>query len=252
MQPEAKQAAQVDLLTNTDLRNVGDFEQLIVRERDGAIVRLRDVATVELASEEPTAEAGFNDSPAIYLSVWPLPRANELEVAERLKAKLDKISTSLPAGVEMKLAYDGTFYMAGGCLRVMVAQGHGAIVNMASIYGVVGFPNHVAYTAAKGAIISLTRALGIEYAARNIRVNAVAPGMVLTPLSAALPRAARSAGTASGGPRSEHDRHHHRATPARPPAARPALRTTHHRPQRTAGRREHAAAVQCPAGAGCR
>ena len=77
---------------------------------------------------------------------------------------------------------DGTFYMSREALRVMVAQGHGAIVNMASIYGVVGFPNHVAYTAAKGAIISLTRALGIEYAARNIRVNAVAPGMVLTPL----------------------------------------------------------------------
>ena len=77
---------------------------------------------------------------------------------------------------------DSTFYMSREALRVMAAQGHGAIVNMASIYGVVGFPNHVAYTAAKGAVISLTRALGIEYAARNIRVNAVAPGMIVTPL----------------------------------------------------------------------
>lgn len=109
---------QVDLLTNTDLRTVRDFEGLIVRERDGAIVRLRDIATVELASEEPTGEAGFNESPAIYLSVWPLPRANELEVAERLRAKLEEIKTVLPVGVEMKLAYDGTFYMANALKEI--------------------------------------------------------------------------------------------------------------------------------------
>lgn len=119
---------QVDLLTNTDLRNVGDFEQLIVREQDGAIVRLRDVATIELASEEPTAEAGFNDSAAIYLSVWPLPRANELEVAERLKAKLEQIGTALPAGVEMKLAYDGTFYMAHALEEIQKTLGETILI----------------------------------------------------------------------------------------------------------------------------
>lgn len=102
---------QVDLLTNTDLRTPREFEDLIVRERDGSIVRLRDVARVELGSEEPTGEAGLDSKPAIYLSVWPLPRANELEVAERLKKQLDEIKLILPAGVEMRLAYDGTFYM---------------------------------------------------------------------------------------------------------------------------------------------
>ncbi len=102
---------QVDLLTNTDLRTPEEFERMVVRERAGSLVRLRDVARVELGSEEPTAEAGFNGDPAIYLSVWPLPRANELEVAERLNAAMDRLRPTLPPGVEMVLAFDGTHYM---------------------------------------------------------------------------------------------------------------------------------------------
>ncbi len=102
---------QIDLLTDTDLRSAAEFEQLIVREREGAIVRLRDLARVELGGEEPMGEAGFDVKPAIYLSVWPLPRANELDVATRLKAAMERLRPSLPPGVEMELAYDGTYYM---------------------------------------------------------------------------------------------------------------------------------------------
>ncbi len=109
---------QVDLLTNTDLRSVEEFTRLIVRERDGSIVRLGDVARVELGSEEPMGEAGLNAKPAIYLSVWPLPRANELEVAERLRKRLEEVRQTLPAGVEMKLAYDGTFYMSNALREI--------------------------------------------------------------------------------------------------------------------------------------
>lgn len=109
---------QIDLLTDTDLRSVEEFERLIVRQRNGSIVRLKDVAKVELGSEEPVGEAGFNEKPAIYLSVWPLPRANELEVAGRLKERLEKIRSTLPPGVDMKLAYDGTYYMSNALQEI--------------------------------------------------------------------------------------------------------------------------------------
>jgi multidrug efflux pump len=102
---------QVNLLTDTDLKSVSEFEDLIVRQRESTIVRLRDVARVELASEEPTGQAGFNGKPAIWLSVWPLPRANELEVAAALKKRIEEVRPSLPASVQMTLAYDGTYYM---------------------------------------------------------------------------------------------------------------------------------------------
>ncbi|MBL9149181.1 MAG: efflux RND transporter permease subunit [Phycisphaerae bacterium] len=111
-------SVQVDLLTDTDLRSVSEFEQLIVREREGSIVRLKDVATVELGGEEPMGEAGMNSQPAIYLSVWPLPRANELDVATRLKKAMEDVRPVLPPGVEMQLAYDGTYYMSNALREI--------------------------------------------------------------------------------------------------------------------------------------
>ncbi|MCC6320783.1 MAG: efflux RND transporter permease subunit [Phycisphaerales bacterium] len=114
---------QVDLLTNTDLRTPEEFQQLIVREQAGSIVRLRDVATVKLGSEEPTGQAGFNGKPAIWLSVWPLPRANELDVAAALKAKLAEIEPKLPSTISMKLAYDGTYYMENAIREIFKTLG---------------------------------------------------------------------------------------------------------------------------------
>ncbi|MFO0829297.1 MAG: efflux RND transporter permease subunit [Phycisphaerales bacterium] len=109
---------QVDLLTDTDLRSVSEFESLIVREREGSIVRLHDLATVELGGEEPLGEAGFNGKPAIYLSVWPQPSANELDVAARLRAAMDRLRPTLPPSIQMDLAYDGTYYMSNALREI--------------------------------------------------------------------------------------------------------------------------------------
>jgi NAD(P)-dependent dehydrogenase (short-subunit alcohol dehydrogenase family) len=66
-------------------------------------------------------------------------------------------------------------------LPAMLAQGGGAIVNTASISGLIGLPGQAAYAASKGAVVQLTRQLAVEYGSANIRVNAVAPGAVATP-----------------------------------------------------------------------
>ncbi len=108
---------QVDLLTNTDLRTVEEFENLIVRQippsvdSPGTIIRLADVARVELASEEPMMTALYRGKEAIYISVWPLPGTNEIEVSTRLRAAMDELRPELPGHVEMGLAYDGTKFM---------------------------------------------------------------------------------------------------------------------------------------------
>lgn len=78
-------------------------------------------------------------------------------------------------------------------LRHMVAAGRGAIVNVSSILGSVGQVNSTSYSAAKAAVANLTRSTAVTYAARGIRVNAVAPGYADTPLVAELPEEVRSA-----------------------------------------------------------
>jgi multidrug efflux pump len=114
---------QVDLLTDTDLRDAEQFKRLIVRQTDGTTVRLADIATVELGSEEPTGQAGFNGEPAMYLSVWPLPSANELDVSALLKERLNRIRPTLPGGIEMVLAYDGTYYMENALKEITKTLG---------------------------------------------------------------------------------------------------------------------------------
>jgi multidrug efflux pump len=102
---------QVDLLADTDLRTTEEFEELIVADRGGAIVRLRDVARVELGAEEAEQVAKRNETEGVYLGVWPLIGANEIEVGERLRAEMDRLQPTLPADIEMRLVWDGTRFM---------------------------------------------------------------------------------------------------------------------------------------------
>lgn len=102
---------QVNLLANTDLRAAEEFENLIVADRDGAIVRLSDVARVELGAEEASMVAKYNDQEGVYLGVWPLPGSNEIEVAQGLREEMQRIEPTLPADIEMRLVWDGTMFM---------------------------------------------------------------------------------------------------------------------------------------------
>jgi NAD(P)-dependent dehydrogenase (short-subunit alcohol dehydrogenase family) len=71
-------------------------------------------------------------------------------------------------------------------LRVMRAQGSGAIVNNSSLGGLVGLPQRAAYHGTKHAVLGMTKSAGVEYAPRGVRINAVCPGTIDTPMVRAM------------------------------------------------------------------
>ena len=75
----------------------------------------------------------------------------------------------------------GTFLCCKHAIPGMVERGGGSIVNVASVAGLVGLRNRVAYSASKGAVIAMTRALAVDHVGDGVRVNAVCPGTVDTP-----------------------------------------------------------------------
>ena len=81
----------------------------------------------------------------------------------------------------------GTFLCAQAVSKVMMKQKYGRIVNIASVSGILGTAGQVNYASSKAGVIALTKALARELAARNINVNAIAPGFIITEMTDKLP-----------------------------------------------------------------
>lgn len=102
---------QVNLTANTDLQSVEEFKKLVVREQNGAIVRLEDIGDVVLGAEDYDSEVRFSGQTAVFMGIWPLPNANSLDVIKRVRVEMDGIDRQLPNGLKGRIAYDGTAYI---------------------------------------------------------------------------------------------------------------------------------------------
>ncbi len=102
---------QVNLTANTDLRSAGEFQQLVIRERDGATVRLSDVADVVLGAEDYDAAVNFSGQTAVFIGIWALPNANALDVVKRVRGEMDSLQKEIPEQIKSVIAYDATKYI---------------------------------------------------------------------------------------------------------------------------------------------
>ncbi len=78
----------------------------------------------------------------------------------------------------------GAFFLAKACGKIMEKQGGGKVINTLSLTSAIGLPTSVAYTAAKGGLLQLTKLLAVEWAEHNIQVNGIAPGFIRTEMTA--------------------------------------------------------------------
>jgi multidrug efflux pump len=101
----------IDLTATTDLRSLEAFEQLVVREEGDTLVRLSDIADVELGAETYDAEVRFSGESAVFMGVWVLPDANSLDVIGRVREQMQEIERELPVGMKGEVAFDSTVYI---------------------------------------------------------------------------------------------------------------------------------------------
>jgi multidrug efflux pump len=102
---------QVNLTTNTDLRSLKEFQDLVVLQKNGAVVRLRDIAEVALGAEDYDSVVNFTGQTAVFIGVWSLPNANSLDVIKRVRKEMDSLQKEIPEQLQAKIAYDGTVYI---------------------------------------------------------------------------------------------------------------------------------------------
>jgi len=103
---------QVNLTANTDLHSVQDFKRLVIRHQNDTIVRIEDVADVELGAEDYDTEVRFTGQTAVFAGIFPLPNANVIEVVRRVRAAVEAMKKDLPAGLEATVAYDASEYIS--------------------------------------------------------------------------------------------------------------------------------------------
>jgi multidrug efflux pump len=109
----------VNLIANTDLRTAEDFRQLVVKEKDGVVVRLGQIADVVLGAENYDEDVRFNGETAVFMGVWVLPTANALDVIGRVREAMPGIEAQVPAGMKVGIPYDSTEYIQDAINEVL-------------------------------------------------------------------------------------------------------------------------------------
>jgi multidrug efflux pump len=109
----------VNLVANTDLRTPEEFRQLVVKNENGVVVRLGEIADVVLGAQNYEQDVRFNGETATFMGVWVLPTANSLEVIKQVRAAIPGIRAQLPTGMKVGIPYDSTAYIQDAINEVL-------------------------------------------------------------------------------------------------------------------------------------
>jgi len=128
----------VNLVANTDLRTADDFKQMVVKEQNGVVVRLGEIADVQLGAENYDQDVRFNGETATFMGIWVLPTANALEVIKAVRKEIPSIQAQLPAGMTAGIPYDSTAYIQDAINEVLHTLGETLLIVIIVIFLFLG------------------------------------------------------------------------------------------------------------------
>ena len=115
------QMVQVKLTASTGLHTAAEFRNLVIKQSNGAVVRLQDVANVTLGAEDYESEVGFDGKQAVYIGVQIAPAANLLEVVRGVRKVWPDIHEQLPRGLDGAIVYDSTEFVNAAIYEVVLS-----------------------------------------------------------------------------------------------------------------------------------
>ncbi|MES1938323.1 efflux RND transporter permease subunit [Salinisphaera hydrothermalis] len=132
------QAVTVDLTTDSNLHTVDEFRQLAIKQKDGAIVRLQDVANVTLGSENYDVNVAFSGKSSVFIGIKVAPDANILDVAKRVRDAFPGLQRQLPNGITGAIVYDATAFVNTSIQEVLKTLVEALLIVTAVIFLFLG------------------------------------------------------------------------------------------------------------------
>lgn len=123
---------------NTDLSTAEGFANIVVTQQGDALVRVKDIARVELSAENFDSAFYFNGEPATYIGISATPSANPLKVSQRVKDMVAKIQPELPVGTELEVTYDSTMFIEASIDEVATTLLEAALIVILVVFLFLG------------------------------------------------------------------------------------------------------------------
>lgn len=128
----------VNIATTTDLHDAKGFGDIVLRKEGDALVRIKDVADVELGSEDYDSSASFNGITAVYMAINPTPDANPLQVVKLVRKGIAEVQNGLPPALKVTIAYDATKFISGSIYEVIKTIVEAALIVIIVIFLFLG------------------------------------------------------------------------------------------------------------------
>ena len=137
------QMVQVTLTSTTSLHSLSEFKNLVVKQSNGANIRLSDVATVSMGADSYESRVAFDGNPGVFVGIQVAPSANLLTVVNGVKAVIPDIVAQLPEGLHGLVIYDSTDFVNSSIHEVATTLIEALVIVMLVIFGFLGSPRSV-------------------------------------------------------------------------------------------------------------